>query len=408
MISYEEALDRVLAAVPAMPAVDTRTEKALGMALARPLRARSDQPGTDQSAMDGYAVLLEDVRGATPDHPRILRVAGESPAGARRVPPLRPGTAVRVLTGGRIPRATEAIVVQEHTKRDGDRLHVLRAPQAGANIRRRGEEVHRGVTLLEAGTVVDPAVVGLAVTHGYAELRVRARPRVTVLTTGNELVDLGERRRPGQIFDSNGPAVVAALQRLGVTHIRRARVVDDLARTTRRLKSAIERSDVVLTVGGASVGDYDHLGQAREHLGVRELFHKVAIKPGKPNIVGIAPSGVPVFSLPGNPVSALVSFEILVAPALRAMMGYARPRPVLLPACLTEDIEHKPGRTEWVRARQKVGPQGLEVTPVSRQGSHMVTGLAEADALLVLAPDRARFGAGETLPVLLLDMAPRC
>jgi len=400
VIRYDEALDLCLRELPRLPATSVPAAAAVGCALAGDLRARADQPRHDQSAMDGYAVLLDDVRGASPRRPVRLRLAGTSPAGGRRLPVLRPGTCVRVLTGGRVPRATEAVVIQEHCRREGDMVLVERAPRPGANIRRRGEESRRGDLLLPAGTPVTPPVAALALTHGHAALRVRARPRVVVLTTGDELVPAGVPLRPGQIHDSNGPAVAAALVRAGAAVVAVRHVPDDRGRVVRALRAALRRADAVVTIGGASVGDRDYLGEAHARLGVRLLFRKVAVKPGKPNIVGIAPDGTAVFSLPGNPVSALVSLVTLVIPALHGMMGYADPRPRTQPAVLDRPLPHRPGRREWVRAALARSDDTLTARPLRHQGSHMMLGLAAADALVLVPEESGDLPAGSRVEVI--------
>jgi molybdopterin molybdotransferase len=232
---------------------------------------------------------------------------------------------------------------------------------------------------------------------------IRRRPTVTVITMGNELVAPGTRLGPGQIPDSNGPAVTAALRALGVTGIRRRRVKDKLPALVKAMKDGLENSDLVITVGGASVGDYDYVHDARKELGVRDIFTKVAIKPGKPNLFGLDRRKRPVFGLPGNPVSALVSFHELVKPAVLKMMGALETDSLILPVRLDEATRKKPGRLNWLRGRLGVDGAQLTASLVTGQGSHMLSGLALADVLVEIPVETAETVVGETVQAVRLD-----
>lgn len=403
MISLDEARALLLGALKPLPAETVAAAAADGRVLAREVRARLDQPRFDQSAMDGYAVRAADAAGATSRNPRALRLQGEMPAGTARRPRLRSGGAVRVFTGSALPAGADAVVMQEDVRREGEDVLIGLAPRPGDHVRRRGEELRRGDPLLPAGAELGPASLGLLAAHGVASVRAVRRPVAALITMGDEVVPPGAPLAPGRIRDANGPAVAAALRRAGAARVRRSHAADDPADLRRRLAAALRGADVVVTVGGASVGDHDHAAAARAALGVRELYDRVAIKPGKPNLFGLAPDGTPVFGLPGNPVSALVSCHLFVLPALRALQGRPAERDLGLRARLASPLAKPPGRLEWVRATLARDDQGLVATPVRGQGSHMLTGLAAADALIAFPRGATRLAAGDVVAVRLLD-----
>jgi molybdopterin molybdotransferase len=404
LIPYPEALRIVLDNIRPLPTETAPVEKALGGFLARPVKAPAHSPRFEQSAMDGYAVQMADVAGARPGHPVTLELADELPAGDQRSLTLKPGQTVKVFTGSRLPRGAEAVVMKEYVTLSGDnKAAIAWKVSTGDHIRRVGEEYRRGDIILPAGIRITPPVVGMLVMLGKDRAVIRRRPTVTVITMGNELVAPGTRLGPGQIPDSNGPAVAAALQALGVTGIRRRRVKDKLPALVKAMKDGLENSDLVITVGGASVGDYDYVHDARKELGVRDIFTKVAIKPGKPNLFGLDRRKRPVFGLPGNPVSALVSFHELVKPAVLKMMGAQENDSLILPVRLDEATRKKPGRLNWLRGRLGVdGPQ-LTANLVTGQGSHMLSGLALADVLVEIPVETAETVVGETVQAVRLD-----
>jgi molybdopterin molybdotransferase len=321
MIAYDEALRIVLETVKPLRPVAVPVEDSLGLVLAQPLKAKLRMPRYDQSAMDGIAVRVEDVAAASDSNPASLRLIDEIPAGSPRRPSLKPGTAIKVFTGSGVPKNADAVVMVEYCRFEGDRVGVMRAAKSGDHVRLAGEEVERGDTVLEPGVRITPPVIGLLSLFGYERVKAHPAPSVGVITMGDELAAPGTKLGRVQIYDSNGPALRAALHAMGIRQVRNWRVGDRPAELKRAFRAAIRACDVVLSVGGASVGDHDHVEAARNALGVSALFARVAIKPGKPNVFGLAPSGVPVFSLPGNPVSALVSFRQIVRPGLLRLMG---------------------------------------------------------------------------------------
>ena len=404
MIPYPEALRIVLDNIRPLPAETVPLAQALGRYLIKPAKAPSHSPRFEQSAMDGYAVRMADVKNVRPGRPVVLELADELPAGDQRTVSLKPGHTVKVFTGSRLPRGAEAVVMKEYvTLSDDGAAAIAWKVGKGDHIRRVGEEYRRGEVILPAGTRVTPPVVGMLVMLGKGKVAVRRLPTVTVITMGNELVAPGSKLGPGQIPDSNGPAVVAALKNLGLVKVRHRRVKDRLAALVRAMKAGLNESDLVITVGGASVGDYDYVHEARQMLKVRDRFTRVAIKPGKPNIFGLAPGGKPLFGLPGNPVSALVSFHELVKPAVLKMMGSVEDGFLIMPVRLNETTRKKPGRLNWLRGRLDIVDDEMTAELVTGQGSHMLSGLALADVLVEIPLDTAGTKVGQTLQAIRLD-----
>ncbi len=418
-IPYEEALRLVLAHTRPLPAVKVELADALGCYLAAPAKSRWDSPRFEQSAMDGYAVRVANLAAATAARPVTLRVAGEMAAGSSRRLALKAGTTVRVFTGSPLPADTGAVVVQEVVAREGDHA-VFGAPaREGAHIRRVGEEYGKGDELLPAGVAVTPPVIGLLAQLGQGNVKVGGRPRALVVTMGDELVPAGTTPGRAQVVDANGPALCAALRAAGALKVRHVRVRDDAAALRRALAAGLRSADLVVTVGGASVGDHDHVPAVRAQLGIAELFGRVAIRPGLPNWFGLSPAGVPVFGLPGNPVSALVSFELLVRPAVRRLMGASCAAAADgianagadLPALsmpLAGEAAPAGDRLTWLRARLAVADDGTPcVAPARGQGSHMLGYLARAQALAVIAAGDGTLPAGTPVPVRRLEWFER-
>jgi molybdopterin molybdotransferase len=408
MIPFDRALNLVLDAAHPLAVETVPLLEADGRFAARPLRARARMPRYDQSAMDGFAVKLADVRGAAPGTPVELKLDGDLPAGSRRRPSLRPGRTIKVFTGSPLPKGTEAVVMREHTGELGDKISFERGASPDENIRRRGEEYARGDLLLDRGTAIGPAAIGLLAGFGYARVPVFARPSVTLLTIGDELVRLGRPLKPGMIYNSNEFSLTAALRRIGAGRIRARTVPDDPTALRRALARGLRESDVVLAAGGASVGDYDFVRPVAESLGIDERFRAIAVKPGKPVFFGTWRSpgrGAPTrlfFGLPGNAVSALVSLHQLVRPALHRMMGDSEPAELSLTAELTERCSKRHGRLQLMRGRLAAADGRLLVSPDTRQGSHMMGGMAHADCLIHFPADRQSLEAGERVKVGLI------
>jgi molybdopterin molybdotransferase len=418
MISYEEALARVLRNARPLSSVRVRLEDALGYYLAENVRAREPVPLFDQSAMDGFGVRASDVAQVRPDSPARLRVAGMVRAGDDPRRPVRSGTAVRIFTGAKIPPGVQAVVVQESCEMAGGEVLVRESVPAGKNIRRKGEEIRRGARVLSAGARITPPVIGLLATLGYSSFLVHRKPRVTLVVTGNELVALGRPLRPGRIRDSNSHALAAALKDTAIEEVSVRRIRDDEASLRQALMAALQDSDLVLTSGGVSVGEYDLVKDAAVSAGVRTVFWKVAIKPGMPNYFGVWERGcgrgrsagkgtsagrVLLFGLPGNPVSALVSYHQFVRPALLKMSGQRAPGRLVFPAALEKDVNKRAGRAEFVRGVVRVNNRALSVVPTEQQGSHMLSGLVSGNCLIHLASEATLVEHGREVPVELLS-----
>jgi molybdopterin molybdotransferase len=310
------------------------------------------------------------------------------------------GEGLRILTGAVVPPNVEAIAMQEDCQLDSDRLIVGRLVRNGDNIRRQGEEYRAGDTQLRPGTLVTPIVAGLATAQGYATLRLGGAPRVAILATGNELRAPGEELEPGAVYASNVTTFVSALRALGLSA--QARVISDDAVLIRSaLEEAFETADLVITTGGVSVGDRDYVRDCARRVGVDEVFWRVAMKPGKPVFFGLR-QGKPMLGLPGNAVAAIVAFHLFVRPALLRLMGAAEPDLATFPVRLGASIRKRAGRMEFVRVRLDIEERGFAARPVAEQGSHMLGGLASADALLHLAEERASFEEGEFVPASFL------
>ncbi len=400
---YPHALELIARAVKPLGRETVPVGRARGHFLAADIKAPHDAPRFEQSSMDGFAVRAADLVRAHGLHPVTLAVAGEIPAGGRSTRGLKPGQTVKVFTGGRLPGGADAVVIKEIVEVAGEAAVFRNPVEPGENVRPVGAEYRRGDVILPAGVRVTPPVVGLLATLGRTKVAVGRLPQVTVITMGDELVGPDQPLAPGKIRDANGPALEAALQALGSGTVRLRRVGDRKAALKASVAAALRRSDLVITVGGASVGDHDHAAAVRRELGIKDLYTRVAIKPGKPNMFGVAPDGTPVFSLPGNPVSALVGFHQLVKPALRIMMGGRDFVPSALPAVLAEAAARIPARLEWLRGTLDLAADRLVARPVSRQESHMLSGLALADLLAEIPQGRGSVAAGEIIRAYLLE-----
>ena len=400
MKSVQEALELMMPVF-----VPTGTERlALGEALhrfvAEDIAARADLPAFDNSSMDGYAVRARDTEGASPETPRALTIVGESRTGGPPPGALQEGSAMRIFTGAVMPEGADAIVIQEDTTLDGPRVLLRAAARPGAWLRPRGHDLAQGATLLARGSRLGPGEIGILAAQRIAAVTVYRRPRVAILSTGDELRDVHEPAVPGSIVNSNAYALAAQVREAGAEPIVMPNVGDDMAATLDALRLGL-RADVLLTCGGVSVGDYDLVKGAFETLGIEAGFWKVRIKPGKPLVFGRR-GATPVIGLPGNPMSAMVTFEALVRPGLRAMLGDLRPYRLRHAIPLAVEHRHATGRLELVRARLSVSGGVLAATPLRLQDSGSLPSWVDVDALLLLAEDRASYGAGEVVPALLV------
>ncbi|MFL6159371.1 MAG: gephyrin-like molybdotransferase Glp [Marmoricola sp.] len=402
-LGVDEHLAEILDRIAELPAYDQPLLETLGLPVVDDIVAPLSLPSFDNSAMDGYAVVFKDVADATPDKPVHLPVVGEIAAGKATIYAMSPGTAVRIMTGAPVPTGCDAIVPVEATDNGVAKVLINEAPSVGQHIRRAGEDVRTGDVLLRAGDRMDPRRVGLLASVGIGRVAPRPRPRVVIMSTGSELVEPGERLGRDQIHDSNSYLLAAAVRNLGAIAYRVTAVSDDPATFTEALSDQLVRADVVVTSGGVSKGTHDVVKEALIGLG-SVTFREVAMQPGKPQGFGlVGEDSTPIFTLPGNPVSAYVSFELFVAPALRKMMGRTPLSRPLVRAKLTTELTSIKGRRQFLRGLfdPKVG--GSTVTPVGGAGSHLMGGLSQSNALIVLGEDVTAVPAGVDVPVMLLD-----
>ena len=391
LISIEEARRLVLEAVRMLGSERVALADAHGRVLAEDLTSAVDVPPFDSSAMDGFALVAGPAR--------ELDVEGESRAGHPFTGELEPGTAVRISTGAAVPATATAVIPVEDTSESDGRVTVEETA-AGANIRRAGEDLRAGDIVLRRGTRLGPAELGVAASVGRAELVCARRPRVALLVTGDELVQPGEQLGPGQIYSSNAFALAGQAAAAGAQLVARETVPDTAAGTHAALERALSGSDVVIASGGVSVGPHDHVKDALRELGVAERFLRVALRPGKPTWFGTR-ADVLAFGLPGNPVSAMVTFELFVRPALAALQG-ADPAAPNASATLDEPVARNSRRQQALRVRLRHADDGLHALTTGEQGSHMLTSMLGADALALVPAGEGELGAGERVEVLLL------
>lgn len=387
-MDFELARRRILEYAARLDVERAAIDEAWGRVLAEDVIAELDLPPFDYSAMDGYAVRCADLEEPKPYR---LPVSIELCAGdVRRVLP--PQSAARIFTGAPLPLGADAVVMQEQTTRDGDFVELSGLPRPGDHVRRSGEDMKRGVTALSNGMRLNPFRIGLAAALDRATLQVAAAPRVSFISTGAELRAPGAPARPGSIPDSNTPSLAAMARSAGASIVSRARVGDDLHETRAAVRQALERSHVLVSVGGVSVGEHDVVKDALEAEGVRLEFWKVKIRPGKPFVFGRRGS-VLVLGLPGNPVSSQITFALFGLPLLRALQGERDPLPPLWRVKLAHAFHQKPGRLGFYRARLRGDLAELD----ANQASGAPTSMASADALVLVPAECEELPAGAEL-----------
>ena len=407
-ISVEDYLQRILGRVRPMEPFEHSLMDALGLPIAEDIHAPISLPVFDNSGMDGYAVAFRDVADATGDRPAHLPVVGEIAAGQSTIVELTPGTSVRIMTGAPIPGGCTAVVPFEWTEEEGAadarEVVVRRAPEQGQHIRRAGEEIGEGDLLMRAGDVIGPRQLGLLAAVGLGRVPTAPRPRVVIMSTGSELVEPGGRLRSDSVYDANSYLLAAAVRSHGGVAYRVSATSDDPDEFSDALSDQLVRADLVVTSGGVSKGTHDVVKEVLAGLGTVD-FLEVAMQPGKPQGFGVVGEDqTPIFTLPGNPVSAYVSFEMFVVPALHRLVGREAGPRALTTARITEPLRSMRGRVQLVRAHIDMDADGLRATPVGGAGSHLIAGLAGSDALVVLAEDVTRVDLGDHVPVLLLDL----
>jgi len=397
MRSVEEHRRVVAALITGRPPVIQPLADTLGLVLADDIVAPLSLPGFDNSAMDGYAVVADDIAGATPDEPVLLPVAEDIPAGRTDPLTLKPGTAHRIMTGAPLPAGATAVIPVEATDAATDTVSIRASAKPGQHIRRAGEDVTAGTTVLRAGQVVTPAALGLAAALGLGELTVQPRQRVLVMSTGSELVAPGTPLQPGQIYESNAVMLAAAIREAGA-HVEASPMTgDDVDAFCEALDRYAGEADLIITTGGVSAGAYEVVKDA---LGGEVDFVKVAMQPGMPQGAGSV-NGTPIITLPGNPVSALVSFEVFIRGPLRAAMGLPNADRARRTAVLTEDLTSPRGKRQFRRG--VLNASDGTVTSYGPPASHHLRWLASANCLLEIDEEVTELAAGS--PVQVWDLA---
>jgi molybdopterin molybdotransferase len=393
-ISIDDARQAVLEQAARLAAEEIALDDALGRVLADDAVAPSDLPPFTSSGMDGFAVLAAD----TAEPPARLRIVGESRAGSPAAVEVGEGTAIRVSTGAQMPGGADAVVRQELTEPGEDEVVVLEAVAPGNDVRYAGEDIPAGATILQAGTLLGAAEIGGLAAVNIARPHVVRRPRLALVSTGDEIVDPGRDLEPGEIRDANRPALTAAARAAGADVIASLRVGDDRDDTIARLAEAMEGSDIVATIGGVSVGPHDHVRPALESLGATQVFCRVSLKPGGQVCFYIAADGTLVFALPGNPASALTAFRVLVVPAIYEMLGRSQGLQTARGVAAV-DLPGTIGRTSVIRCTAEMRDDGWHVTPNGDQRSHILTSMIGLPALALVPEDREVLPAGEPVDI---------
>ncbi len=409
MLSVSEALTRILANFQTLDSEVCPSESAVGRVLAETIQASLDLPPFPNSSMDGYAVRAADVRAATTHSPATLAVIGDIPAGFLPTLEVKPGTAARIMTGAHLPEGADAVIPIEATDDQRSSLggpvpasvQIMKSVDAGAYIRQAGEDVRAGDVVLSPGTVLRPYDLGVLAALGWAEVQVVRRPKVAVLSTGNELVNVDQLPGPGQIRNVNSYTLAALVRKYQGEPVLLGTAPDDLEAVSQKLRSAVEQGvDVILSSAGVSVGAYDVVKSAVERDGALE-FWKVNMRPGKPLAYGRV-GGIPFFGLPGNPVSAIVGFEIFVRPAILKLGGHVRLDKPVVQAVLSEPF-YSDGRESYLRATVTRQDGVYVARSGGGQGSNIISALTRSNAFVVMAAGMTEAPAGSVLKAWMLD-----
>jgi molybdopterin molybdotransferase len=394
LLSITEAQRLVVTHAPPLPAETVSLDEAAGRVLAESALAVVDLPPFPSSAMDGYAVRASDTPGR-------LRVSGRIAAGKPAVAAVGSGEAMGIATGGVVPDGADAVIPIEYVVAHGNEIEIGSVVATGANVRPRGGDIRAGEVVAEPGSALTPARLGALAAAGIPEIRCTRRPRAAVLATGTELRRPGEDLAPGEIYEANGLILSTQLEATGAVVERMPAVGDDERALRVALEVALE-ADVVVTSGGVSVGPHDLVRRVEAELGVEEVFWRVAVKPGKPLAFGVRERTL-VFGLPGNPVSALVSFELFVKAAVRALQGVPEPLPRFERGRLVGARRQNPERDELARARLRRSHEGVLLEPLTGQESHMIVRSAGADALVLVPQGEGELADGDPVDYLRLD-----
>lgn len=402
MISVTEALDIILAETKALGCESVDIFSALGRVVAEDVLAARPNPPWDNSAMDGYAVRTADVKNATKEGPARLRVIYDLPAGAVPQKDIGEGEAVRIMTGAPVPGGADSVVMVEKTDKAGDEEVLVFSPtREWENIRKAGEDFGPGAVVIEKGSTVRAAEIGMLATIGVPHISVFHRPRVGIISTGDELVDINQAPPPGKIPDSNGYILSALVAETGAEALQYGIARDNKESLKQKLGAAV-KADIIISSGGVSVGDYDFVKDVLEEMGSTMRFWKVAMKPGKPLAFGVI-GGKPAFGLPGNPISSMVAFEQFVRPVLFKLAGRKNIFRTIFRARLDGDVKIKPGRMNFIRGLLDASGEEFTVKAFTGQGSAMLSTMVKANCYIIVPADCEGFSAGDTVKVQPFD-----
>ena len=401
MIGVEEALEKILSHIHPLGTEKISLLDALGRVIAEDVYAKRDIPPFDNSAMDGYAVRSVDVDQATRDHPVRLEGIEDLPAGFVSKKVLQKGQAIRIMTGAPIPKGSDAVIPVEETTKEGNEAVILKATVPGDCIRKAGEDVKKGDRVVFAGDVIRPSEIGMLASVSRSSIVVYQRPSVAILCTGEELVDVDEELGDARIVSSNSYTLAAQVKDCGAIPIQLGIAKDRREEITSKLRQGL-RADVLISSAGVSVGDYDFVKDVLRDLGMQMVFWKVAMKPGRPLAFGTIGTK-PVFGLPGNPVSSMVSFEQFVRPSLLKMMGHRRLFRPIIEAILKEDVHKEPERRHFIRAFVSFESDRYFVSTTGDQGSGILWSMVKANGLIIIPEGQGTVRAGEKVQVQLLD-----
>jgi molybdopterin molybdotransferase len=400
MISVEEAIHRILEQIPRLGKERLHVLQSIGRVLGEDIIAPRNIPSCDNSAMDGYALRWQDIEEASPQKAVELKVLADLPAGRIFEGEVGPGEAIRIMTGAPLPRGADTVVQVEDTEKSGDSVTILACPGKGKNIRLAGEDVQAGERVLEEGTVLRPPHIGLLASLQRSIVSVYQVPRVAILSTGDELLEIDEPWQEGKIINSNSYSLASQVAECGGLPIQLGIAKDRPEDLSIKIQQGLS-ADLLVTSGGVSVGDYDLVKGMLNELG-KINFWKVAMRPGQPLVFGIV-FGKPLFGLPGNPVSSMVSFEQFVRPSILKMAGHQNLFRPVLQAVLREDIEKKAGLIHFIRCRLIHEEGKIYAWATGEQGSGILSSMVKAQGLIVLPPDKTLVRAGEKVRVILLD-----
>jgi molybdopterin molybdotransferase len=399
MIKFEEALNIVLGSVITLTPEEVSIIDSLERVLAGDVYSDCDIPAFDYSAMDGFALRYEDTKGALPESCIRLEIVGEFRAGGDTSSKVGSGEAVRIMTGAPIPDGADAVIMVEKTKENDGIVEICEEVEAGDNIRLTGEDIKNGDLVIHKGTLLNSAHVGMFASLGISRVNVIKKPRVALLTTGDEVIGIDEEIRPGKVRNSNAYSLFCQVKKYGGAPVNMGTARDEKDSLRERLKSCLD-CDLIITSGGVSMGEYDYVRDVMNEIGMEQKFWKVAMRPGKPNLFGLI-DGKPFFGLPGNPVSGMVGFEVFIGPAIRKMLGQKDEEPEV-DAILQEDIKKKKGLRFFIRAVTRWEGGRYVTKTTGPQGSGMLSSMVRANSLIILPEDEQLIKQGTMVKVRLL------